>query len=120
MLNSLESTKQGLTYDEAKKRLALYGANRLKPQKRSDTLTLLISQFKSPIILVLFCAIGLSFFQHDPVNAFIILAIVLISGLLGFWQERRALQTQWKSCFQLCGLKTGVLRDGSTVGINNG
>ena len=42
-------------------RLARYGSNLLKPQKRSDVLTLLLAQFKSPIILILLFATGLSF-----------------------------------------------------------
>jgi Mg2+-importing ATPase len=116
MLKSLESAQQGLTQDEAKNRLALYGANRLKPQKRSDTLTLLVSQFKSPIILILFCAIGLSFFLHDPVDAFIILAIVLISGLLGFWQEHGAANAVEK-LLSIVRIKATVRRDGSAVEI---
>ena len=87
MLQNLETTKDGLTGKEALRRLASFGANLLKPPKRSDALTLLLFQFKSPIILILFFATGLSFFLHDPVDACIILFIILISGFLGFWQE---------------------------------
>ena len=68
MLQQLETAKEGLTGDEARQRLARYGANLLKPKKRSDVLTLLLAQFKSPIILILFFATGLSFFLHDPVE----------------------------------------------------
>ena len=90
MLQQLQTAKAGLTGDEARQRLARYGSNLLKPQKRSDVFTLLLAQFKSPLILILFFATGLSFFLHDPVDALIILTIVLVSGLLGFWQERSA------------------------------
>ena len=48
---------------------------------------LLLAQFRSPIILTLLVAATLSFSLRDATNALIILAIVLISGLLGFWQE---------------------------------
>ena len=78
MLQQLQTTKEGLTGDEARQRLARYGSNLLKPPKRSDVLTLLLAQFKSPIILILFFATGLSFFLHDPVDALIILTIVLV------------------------------------------
>ena len=54
MLEKLQTAKEGLTSVEARQRLARYGANLLKPQKRSDVLTLLLAQFKSPIILILF------------------------------------------------------------------
>jgi Mg2+-importing ATPase len=79
-----------LTDDEAEKRLTKYGFNLLKSKKRADTLTLLLNQFKSPLILILIFAGGLSFFLGDSVNAVIILTIILISSLLGFWQERGA------------------------------
>jgi Mg2+-importing ATPase len=111
MLQKLESKKEGLTSDDAQKRLALYGSNLLKPKKRSDVLTLLISQFKSPIILILFFATGLSFFLHDRVDALIILLIVLVSGLLGFWQEYGASNAVEK-LLSIVQIKASVMRDG--------
>jgi Mg2+-importing ATPase len=112
----LASVKEGLTGSEAKKRLVLYGANLLKPPKRTDVLTLLISQFKSPIILILFFATGLSFFLHDAVDAIIILSIVLISGLLGFWQERGA-SNAIEKLLSIVQIKAAVLRDGKSIEI---
>ncbi len=90
LLELLQTTSQGLTSDEARVRLTRFGSNLLKPQKPSDALTLLLAQFKSPIILILLFAAGLSFFLGGPADALIILTIVFISGLLGFWQERSA------------------------------
>ena len=113
MLQKLETSKDGLTSDEARQRLVSYGANRLKSLKRSDTLTLLFNQFKSPIILILFFATGLSFFLHDPVDAFIILSIVIVSGLLGFWQERGASNAVAK-LLSIVQIKAEVMRDGSS------
>jgi Mg2+-importing ATPase len=79
-----------LTSDEAIKRLTQYGSNLLKPKKKSDALTLLLAQFKSPVVLILIFASGSSFFLGDPGNALIILIIILVSTLLVFWQERGA------------------------------
>ncbi len=62
MLQHLETTKTGLSSDEARRRLTRYGANLLKPQKQSDVFTLLLAQFNSPLILILLFATGLSFF----------------------------------------------------------
>ena len=112
MLRRLESSAQGLTTDEARRRLPQYGSNLLKPRKRSDTPTLLLSQFKSPIILILLFATGLSFLLHDQVNALIILAIVLGSGLLGFWQERGAADAIEK-LLAIVQIKVQALRDGT-------
>jgi Mg2+-importing ATPase len=113
MLQRLESSKEGLTADEARQRLVRYGPNLLKPQKRSDVLTLLIAQFKSPIILILLVATALSLFLHDAVDAFIILSIVFVSGLLGFWQERGASNVVEK-LLSIVQIKAAVLRDGSS------
>jgi len=116
MLKSLESAKSGLTGNEAKKRLSIYGANQLKPKKRSNLLTLIVSQFKSPIILILLIATGLSFFLRDPVDAIIILSIVMISGLLGFWQERGASNAVEK-LLSIVQIKAEVMRDGKSFEI---
>jgi Mg2+-importing ATPase len=112
LLNNLQTVSGGLTTNEAKKRLISYGANRLKPQKRSDTFTLLIAQFKSPIILILLFATVLSLFLHNIVDASIILVIVLISGLLGFWQEHGASNAVAK-LLAIVQIKTAILRDES-------
>jgi Mg2+-importing ATPase len=113
MLQKLNAKLEGLTSDEAQKRLALYGSNLLKPKKRKDVFTLLISQFKSPIILILFFATILSFFLHDKVDALIILVIVLVSGLLGFWQEYGASNAVEK-LLSIVQIKVSVMRDGVT------
>ncbi|MCK9423681.1 MAG: magnesium-translocating P-type ATPase [Bacteroidales bacterium] len=111
LLNGLKASEGGLTTGEASKRLTSYGANRLKPQKRSDAFTLLIAQFKSPIILILLLATGLSLFLHNLVDASIILAIVVISGLLGFWQEHSASNAVAK-LLAIVQIKAAVIRDG--------
>ena len=113
LLQKLETTKQGLTSAEAQQRLARFGANLLRPPKRSDALSLLLGQFKSPIILILFFATGLSFFLHDPADAIIILSIVLASGLLGFWQERGASNAVQK-LLSIVRIKAAVVRDGTS------
>jgi Mg2+-importing ATPase len=110
IFQELGSEKEGLTTDEAQKRLKSYGANNLKPQKRSDAFTLLVAQFKSPIILILILATGLSLFLHNIVDASIILTIVVASGLLGFWQEHSASNAVAK-LLAIVQIKAAVLRD---------
>ena len=107
-----KTSVNGLTTGEAKKRLLDYGANRLKPPKRSDAFTLLIAQFKSPIILILLFATVLSLFLHNIVDASIILAIVIISGLLGFWQEHSA-SNAIKKLLEIVQITASVFRDGN-------
>ena len=108
---SLRVSANGLTSGEARQRLERYGANLLKPPKRTDVLTLLLAQFQSPIILILLFATGLSFFLHDAVDALIILAIVLASGLLGFWQEHGATHAV-ERLLAVVRVRATALRDG--------
>jgi Mg2+-importing ATPase len=113
MLQKLHTTAKGLTGDEAKDRLAHYGANRLRPAKRSDVWSLLLRQFGSPIILILLFATGLSLCLGDRIDAFIILFIVLVSSSLGFWQERGASNAVEK-LLSIVQIKAAVLRDGNS------
>jgi P-type Mg2+ transporter len=110
LLEELQTTSQGLTKEEAKQRLMHYGVNLLKPKRKSDTLTLLLAQFQSPIVLILIFAAGLSFFVHDHIDGLIILGIVGVSGLLGFWQERGAANAVEK-LLAIVQAKVSVRRD---------
>ncbi|HEY9640192.1 MAG TPA: magnesium-translocating P-type ATPase [Coleofasciculaceae cyanobacterium] len=111
VLQQVRATAQGLSPQDAQKRLSEYGANSLRRQRKSHPLTLLLNQFKSPIILILIFAAGLSMFLQDAADAILILAIVLISGLLGFWQERGASNAVEK-LLALVQVKATVLRNG--------
>ena len=117
LLSELQSSAQGLKSDEAQARLTRYGYNRLKAKRKTDFLTLLLSQFKSPILLILFFAVGVSFFLHESTNAIIILVIILISGLLGFWQEKGAANAVEK-LLAIVEIKAIVLRDGTPIEIS--
>ena len=117
LLNKLQVTANGITTAEAKKRIVSFGTNSLKPQKRSGTFILLIGQFKSPIILILLAATVLSLFLRNFVDASIILSIVIISGLLGFWQEFSASNAVAR-LLALVQIKVAVLRDGKQVEIS--
>src|SRR5512146_967169 len=110
LLLQLRSTPEGLSSEEAAQRLARFGANLLRPRKKSDAFSLLLSQFKSPIILILLFATGMSFFLHDPVDASIILAIVLVSGLLGYWQESGA-ENAVEKLLAIVQIKAMAVRD---------
>ena len=77
----LDTNLAGLTDVEAKRRARVYGPNHLRKSKRRDSLTLLMAQFKSPLILILLVAAGPSFFFNESVDASIIIAIVLLRSL---------------------------------------
>ena len=111
MLKKLQTTTDGLKSSEVGERLNRYGANILKPKKRTDTITLLLSQFRSPIILILLFASGLSFFLGDVTDTVIIVIIILISSMLGFWQEKGAADA-FEKLLAAVQIKTAALRNG--------
>ena len=110
MLQELQTRSEGLKGSESSERLKTYGANILKPKKRSDALKILFSQFKSPITLILLFAAGMSFFLHDRMDTIIIVTIIFISSLLGFWQEKGA-SDAFEKLLATVQIRVAVLRD---------
>ena len=87
LLHRLQTRPDGLRAEEARERQAQYASTRLKPRQDIRPLLALLSQFRSPIILILLFAATMSLFLADRTDALIILTIILVSVLLGFWQE---------------------------------
>jgi Ca2+-transporting ATPase len=80
----------GLSPEEADARLEKYGPNQLKEKKEINPLDIFIGQFKDFIIWVLIGAAIVSGFLREWIDAFAILAIVILNAMLGFIQEYRA------------------------------
>lgn len=112
LFEKLETSEKGLSNEEAQRRLSKFGHNSLKSRKRSNSLTLLLAQFKSPITLILLFAALLSLFLHSHSDAITILAIVLISSLLSFWQEKSATNAVEK-LLAMVRIKAEIWRAGS-------
>ena len=110
------SIENGLTTENAESRLSLYGKNNLKYRKTSNFLGLLASQFKSPIILIFIFTSVLSLFLGELEDAVLIITIVIISGILGFWQERGAINAVDK-LLETVQSRISVLRDGISISI---
>jgi len=115
-LAELGSRSGGLSPAEAAARLASYGPNTIERRKRSDTFTLLARQFASPIILILVLATIISGVLGDVTDTVIILAIIGLSGLLGFWQERGAARSV-EALLAVVEVKADVVRDGATTSV---
>lgn len=107
----IDSSPSGLSTAEATMRLQRYGTNTLRDKDDSGVTRLLLQQLSSPIVLILIAAAILSFIMHDATDGLIILFIVIVSGLLGFWQEYRAASVM-ASLQQLVAVQAEVLRDG--------
>ncbi len=116
LLHRLRSTPQGISAEEARRRLVGGPSHMIKAGRWTRALSLLVAQFKSPIILILVFAAVLSLFLGEASDALIILSIVLASGLLGFWQEWGAADVLEK-LLALVQTRASVLRDGRPVDV---
>ena len=96
VLEEVKSTPNGLTSDEAKKRLTECGENKLDEPPKPTLLARLIEQFKNPMILVLIAAAvvsaatGLISEGKLDADVFIILFVVIANAVLGVYQENKA------------------------------
>jgi Mg2+-importing ATPase len=109
LLATLSATSTGLQQADAEQRLKQYGPNTIKAQQKTTAVRLLLSQFKSPLVLILIFAAIVSGFLGEWVDASIVLAIVLGSTILGFVQEFTAGNAVEKLRAQVT-IKSSVLR----------
>ena len=90
VLQALDSGTEGLSVEEAQKRLLKYGPNELKKKKGKSPIRLFFEQFKDILIIILLIATVLSFAIGELYDAVVIIAIVVAVAVLGFTQEYRA------------------------------
>jgi magnesium-transporting ATPase (P-type) len=90
LLVDVWSSSAGLTDDEAARRLIVDGPTVAFRRGRNGLFRGLAGQFTSPITVLLFVAAAVSIALGERVDGTVILAILIVSGLLGFWQEHRA------------------------------
>lgn len=102
---------RGLTQSEAKSRLEKSGANTLPPAKQRTTFEILLSQFRSLIVLLLAAATAIAVAMGDHVEAIAILVVIILNAAIGFF-------TEWKAAHALSALQkqsvrvAHVIRDG--------
>ena len=88
--------KNGLSEQEAKKRLASNGENVLQNKRKKSLIVQFLEQFKDFCVIILLIACGISFAtallenKSDFIEPIIILAIVILNAAIGVYQERRA------------------------------
>lgn len=109
---SLGSSPVGLTSVQAATQLDLVGPNSVEDTPRLSALRLFLRQFESPLVLILAFAAAISLVLQQWVDAAIILAIVVGSSLLSFFQEYRA-SSAVEELKKRLALTARVLRDGA-------
>jgi Ca2+-transporting ATPase len=129
VVSSLGSNAEGLTPDEAKKRLAQYGPNELREEKkRISVWSLVAEQFKSTLIIILMAAVvisvGLGIVSYKPgtglpeeiTDAIVIFAIVIACVALGVVEEYRS-EKAMEALKKMAALTATVIRKGADVEI---
>ena len=106
----LASSEAGLASAEAAKRLAEIGPNVLAAEEKINIFSIIIHQFKSPLIYVLLVAAVVTFFLHEYIDMAVILAVVILNAIIGFIQEVKAEQGV-RSLKKMVQAKARALRD---------
>ncbi len=101
----------GLSEKEASDRLKVYGLNQLKEKKGRSPWSIFFEQFHDFIVWILIGAALVSGFLKEWVDAFAIIAIVIVNAILGFIQEYRA-EKSLAALKKLAAPNTKVIRDG--------
>ena len=111
-LKQVSSNSAGLTAADAAERLAKAGARLRK--SGSGTWRLLLNQFRSPLVILLLVAVTISSFLGDRMDVLIVSTVVLMSTLLGFWQEYHAANAV-AALLAVIQAKATALRDGRII-----
>ncbi|MFN3301722.1 MAG: magnesium-translocating P-type ATPase [Patescibacteria group bacterium] len=110
ILKELKTSERGLSEEEATKRLKIYGLNEIKA-KEVELIDILFRQFKSPFFYLLFIASSIAFLIGEKIDGLLILIFLLLSVILGFFQEAKA-EKAVSLLKKYLSVKTRVLRDG--------
>ncbi len=111
VLEKFQTSLTGLTSQQARERLKEAGFNEVQKKQTWSWFSLLINQFNDALVWILLVAGGLSFLFHEYRDTTIILLIVGINALIGFFQEYKAEKTL-ENIRQLASDKAVVVRDG--------
>lgn len=117
VLERLASRASGLSPEEAARRLARYGPNRLPRPTGDGLVRIFLRQFASPLIYVLVAAAILSAVIGDWSDAGFITAVLLINAVIGTFQEFSA-QRAAEALQRLVKIRSRVLRGGEDYEID--
>lgn len=90
IFETLGSKEEGLSEEEARRRLEIYGPNKLEEEEKISPLRIFINQFLNPLTALLLFATILSIVIGEILDALVIVFLVFAGAVLGFYQEYRA------------------------------
>ncbi|MEZ5457837.1 MAG: HAD-IC family P-type ATPase [Steroidobacteraceae bacterium] len=116
VLTALDSSVAGLSAAEAGRRREAFGANRLPEAARRGRWMRLLQQFRNLFIYVLLAAALIALLLGHPVDAAVILAVIMLNAAIGFVQEGRA-EASLDAIRAMIDPRALVIRDGRRVTI---
>jgi Ca2+-transporting ATPase len=116
-LSALDTDAEGLSDDQARERAERYGPNRIRVEQQVSRLTILLQQFRSPLVYVLAGALVVTVAIHNWADAGVIGLVLIINTTIGYTQEYRAASAV-TSLMDLVAPRTAVRRDGESTEID--
>lgn len=111
VVSALESGPNGLSEEDARRRLAEIGPNRLPPPKRRGPILRFLIQFNDVLIYVLLAAAGVTALLGHWIDTQVILIVVLVNAVIGFIQEGKA-EKALDAIRKMLAPKASVIRGG--------
>ena len=111
LFGGFETSENGISSDEAKKRLGEKGKNKLSEGKKKSLFTVFLEQFKDLLVIILCVAAAISFISGDRESTVVIFAVLILNAILGTVQYAKA-EKSLESLKAMSAPVTKVLRDG--------
>lgn len=118
ILSKLQTTDKGIQDIERQQRLESNGFNKIEEKQALKPWQKFLKHFTDLLMIVLLFASILKMITGDYVESAIIFLVVIINGLVGYWQERKA-QDSLDGLKQMMGQEAVVLSDGVKATIPN-
>lgn len=112
ILSELQTSAGGLSAAEASKRIQSSGFNLLESRDRPAPLSIFFRQFLNPLVYILVVAASIKAYVKGPLDALVIVGVLLFMAIVGFIQEMRA-ENAMASLLRLAAPKAKVLRNGA-------
>lgn len=121
VFGEVKSTENGLTSEQAHRRSAETGKNKLAEGKKTPLILRFLSQFADPMIIILIAAAVISAItsvlqKEFPSDVIIIMFVVIVNAILGVYQESKA-EKAIEALQKMAAATTKVLRDGKVCEI---
>lgn len=111
VLERVDAEKDGLSSEEAKKRLERYGKNRLPETGKKNPFLRFLSHFNDVLIYVLLASAAVTALLEHWLDTSVILGVVIINAVVGFLQEGKA-EKAIEAVGNMLSVENRVLRDG--------